>query len=99
MSDKVILNSSDYQALRDRLPFGYIKRVQSILNERNPKDKTIDPSTITKVLKGEFLNEEVLLALIQVAEQEERKWNSMRKAMRGKMAVSKLKFHLESIAS
>lgn len=96
MEESVRIQPSDYQRLKDRLPYKYATKVQSILKTRNPDSEEIAKSTISRVLSGDLYMEEVLLALIEVAEEEEMKWKRLRKAMNGKLPVSKLKFQLQA---
>lgn len=85
-------NAEDCEKLRERLPHGYGPAVASRMLVRH--NRRVTAATISRVLSGTLMDQEILIELIQLAEETEQKWRDIRRAMRGKIPVSRIKFHL-----
>ncbi len=59
MNSKSLLSTKDLELLKSKLPHGSINKIGELTG--------FDKSTVSKVLKGDFHNEEVILAAIKLA--------------------------------
>lgn len=65
------ISTSDLEKLKAKLPHGSIKKISKILN--------VDQSTVSKVLRGDFFNENVIQEALKIAEEtkeQQDKWKS-----------------------
>ncbi|WP_454880627.1 hypothetical protein [Sphingobacterium detergens] len=67
------ISTSDLEKLKAKLPHGSIKTISIKLG--------IDQSTVSKVLKGDFFNEDVISEAVKIAEEVKLKQNQWKNTL------------------